>query len=441
MIHDRPAVDGAVDLVAVAGHDAAPVADDAVDVAVGVRAGPAVRSDGAPIRRRDRPLRVAGGAMADGAVGLEERVARGVEVARDHGHVRPRHAVRLSAAVRPRTDSAARWPWSILPLVHSADQSGSPPVTGTVPSRRVARDASRSDTDGCSAAGSCGRTTGSRTRGRPATAPGCTRHRSRVGERAAAATQAERPSVYAASWRTSTAPAVRAAAPPAPPGRARPGTKMPIWSSLKLRIVGDAPLAHEDARTAPPPRRCSARRAESSARTRSRRRAGSRRSACRRPAPASRSDIQIVIPKPAAQPVSPPIRVNSRTGLTRWSSASSISWLGAALIDRRGSRGPAPAAPGWRRPRRPRVRTRRARPGTFRVFAQERPSVVPSPLPRHRDHLLDLLDRDDREVLGEQQEPHPEPAERPGQDAPVRPGGVELVPGPRDVVVARATRR
>ena len=63
--------------------------------------------------------------------------------------------------------------------------------------------------------------------------------------------------------------------------------------------------------------------------------------------------------------------------------------------------------------------------------------MVPSrPLPRHRDHLLDLLDRDDREALGEQQEPHAEPAERPEQDAPVGPGDVRVGPGPRDVVVA-----
>jgi hypothetical protein len=37
------------------------------------------------------------------------------------------------------------------------------------------------------------------------------------------------------------------------------------------------------------------------------------------------SDIQIVMPNPAAQPVRPPISVKSRTALTDWSSASSIS--------------------------------------------------------------------------------------------------------------------
>ena len=41
-------------------------------------------------------------------------------------------------------------------------------------------------------------------------------------------------------------------------------------------------------------------------------------------------DIQIVIAQPAVQPVSAPIRVNNRTPLTGWSSASSISWFGAA---------------------------------------------------------------------------------------------------------------
>src|SRR6476659_6834629 len=57
--------------------------------------------------------------------------------------------------------------------------------------------------------------------------------------------------------------------------------------------------------------------------------------------------------------------------------------------------------------------------------------------PRHRDHFLDLLDSHDRESLGEQHEPHPEPAEGAGQNAPVGPGRVQYAPGPGYVVAAQ----
>ena len=57
------------------------------------------------------------------------------------------------------------------------------------------------------------------------------------------------------------------------------------------------------------------------------------------------SDIQIVMPNPAAQPVSPPIRVKSRTGLTECSSASSISWFGRGGIDHQVPVPPRPERP------------------------------------------------------------------------------------------------
>src|SRR6187200_932765 len=57
--------------------------------------------------------------------------------------------------------------------------------------------------------------------------------------------------------------------------------------------------------------------------------------------------------------------------------------------------------------------------------------------PRHGDHLLDLLNSHDRESLGEEHEPHPEPAEGAGQNPPVGPCGVQYAPGPGYVVVAQ----
>src|SRR4026207_2436112 len=63
--------------------------------------------------------------------------------------------------------------------------------------------------------------------------------------------------------------------------------------------------------------------------------------------------------------------------------------------------------------------------------------MVTPPQPRHGDHFLDPRYSHDGTALGEEHDPHPEPAEGAGQDTPVGPGGVQYAPGPWYVVVAQ----
>ncbi len=105
---------------------------------------------------------------------------------------------------------------------------------------------------------------------------------------------------------------------------------MPIMSSLNRGIVGDPALAHaarEKSATAATVLSAPSRMVSSKAMTTY---GGIDAMVLPPTSSGQSSDIQIVMPNPAAQPVSPPIRVKRRTGLTGCSSASSISWFGEA---------------------------------------------------------------------------------------------------------------
>ena len=89
VVDDGPAVGGEIHLVTVARHDPSAVANDAVDVPVAVRPGPAGQQRGRADPARHRALGVARQPVAGLAVGVVEGVARRFHLAGDHGHRRP----------------------------------------------------------------------------------------------------------------------------------------------------------------------------------------------------------------------------------------------------------------------------------------------------------------------------------------------------------------
>src|ERR1041385_5418374 len=129
-----------------------------------------------------------------------------------------------------------------------------------------------------------------------------------------------------------------------------------------------------------------------------------------------------------AHPAMPPINVNIRTGLTGCSKASSISCRGIGEYTVK-SVWPAPR----KRPIASTVASKcpntASTPGVgggwkiavngFTSFTRPHLAAL-----RSRQHFLHLRDRDRREGLHEQEEPHEEPPEAPGHDPPIGPGRV-----------------
>src|SRR5690606_18339222 len=158
------------------------------------------------------------------------------------------------------------------------------------------------------------------------------------------------------------------------------------------------------------------------------------------------SEVHIPSAKPLPAPVSPPTRVNSRTGTSGVCNACSSSCRGVGENTTM-SRSPFSRSPSMAAHAASTSAKMASRPDPFRsliatpllrAMRTGRAGPAPAETQRHRQHFLQLRDRHRREHPHEEQEPQEEPREAPQQDRHLDPRRLVVLPLPGLVLLRQA---